>query len=63
MLILDRAEDRELFDQVIKQLGLKQPVGKTAMSEVEVLACAHEIGYPVLCSSKLRAWRAGNGDR
>ena len=45
---LDRAEDRELFDQVIKQLGLKQPVGKTAMSKEEVLACAHEIGYPVL---------------
>ena len=45
---LDRAEDRELFDQVIKQLGLKQPVGKTATTKEGVLACAHEIGYPVL---------------
>ncbi|KRL83895.1 carbamoyl-phosphate synthase large subunit [Ligilactobacillus apodemi] len=45
---LDRAEDRELFDQIIKQLGLKQPVGKTATTKEGVLACAHEIGYPVL---------------
>lgn len=45
---LDQAEDRELFDQVIKQLGLKQPVGKTATTKEGVLACAHEIGYPVL---------------
>lgn len=45
---LDRAEDRELFDQVIKQLGLKQPIGKTATSRQEVIDCAHEIGYPVL---------------
>lgn len=45
---LDRAEDRELFDQVIKQLGLKQPIGKTATTKEDVLKCAHEIGYPVL---------------
>ena len=45
---LDRAEDRELFDQVIEKLGLKQPVGKTANSQAGVLECAHEIGYPVL---------------
>lgn len=45
---LDRAEDRELFDQVINQLGLKQPVGKTATTQEEVLQCATEIGYPVL---------------
>lgn len=59
---LDRAEDRELFDQVIKQLGLKQPVGKTAMSKEEVLACAHEIGYPVLVRPSYvlggRQWRS-----
>lgn len=45
---LDRAEDRELFDQVIKDLGLKQPSGKTATTEAEVVASAHELGYPVL---------------
>ncbi|WP_267202533.1 carbamoyl-phosphate synthase large subunit [Limosilactobacillus kribbianus] len=45
---LDAAEDRESFDQIIKQLGLKQPVGKTATTHQAVLAAAAEIGYPVL---------------
>ena len=43
---LDRAEDRELFDQTIKSLGLKQPIGKTATTQEPVIACAEEIGYP-----------------
>lgn len=45
---LDRAEDRELFDQVIKDLDLKQPRGEIAMNKDEVLERAHDIGYPVL---------------
>lgn len=48
---LDRAEDRELFDQTIKSLGLKQPIGKTATTQEQVIACAEEIGYPVLVLS------------
>lgn len=45
---LDRAEDREAFDQVIKKLGLPQPIGKTATTVAEAVAAAEEIGYPVL---------------
>lgn len=45
---LNRAEDREAFDQVIKQLQLPQPIGKTATTVAEALAAAQEIGYPVL---------------
>lgn len=45
---VDRAEDRELFDQVINNLGLKQPVGKTATTQEKVIETAKEIGYPVL---------------
>lgn len=45
---LDAAEDREVFDQVIKQLDLKQPVGLTATTPAAVLAAAEKIGYPVL---------------
>ncbi|MDN7146278.1 carbamoyl-phosphate synthase large subunit [Liquorilactobacillus mali] len=45
---LDRAEDRELFDQVINNLGLKQPIGKTATTQEGVVKIAAEIGYPVL---------------
>lgn len=45
---LDAAEDREVFDQVIKNLQLKQPIGLTATTGVGVLKAAKEIGYPVL---------------
>lgn len=45
---LNRAEDREAFDQVIKQLQLPQPIGKTATTVEGALAAAQEIGYPVL---------------
>ena len=45
---LDRAEDRESFNQAIKKLGLKQPVGMTATTQDEVIERATEIGYPVL---------------
>ena len=45
---LDRAEDREAFDQVIKALQLPQPVGKTATTVPGALAASEEVGYPVL---------------
>ncbi|MGX7051575.1 carbamoyl-phosphate synthase large subunit [Leuconostoc palmae] len=45
---LNRAEDREAFDQVIKSLALPQPVGKTATTIVEAVEAARAIGYPVL---------------
>ena len=45
---LDRAEDREAFDQVIKALQLPQSVGKTATTVPGALAASEEVGYPVL---------------
>ena len=45
---LDRAEDRELFDQAIKKLGLKQPQGDTATTPEQVKEIAQRLGYPVL---------------
>ncbi|WP_251546350.1 carbamoyl-phosphate synthase large subunit [Limosilactobacillus caecicola] len=45
---LDAAEDRRVFDQVIKDLNLKQPVGLTATTHQGVIDAAAEIGYPVL---------------
>ena len=45
---LDRAENRELFDQAIKKLGLKQPQGDTATTPEQVKEIAHRLGYPVL---------------
>ena len=45
---IDRAEDRERFQQLIHQLGLMQPPNTTARSETEAVALAAAIGYPLV---------------
>ncbi len=45
---IDRAEDRELFRNLIMELGLKQPQSGTARSKEEAVKVAGELGYPVL---------------
>ena len=45
---LNRAEDRKLFDQVVKELGLKQPQGITTTTHDGVIKAAQKLGYPVL---------------
>ncbi|HZZ91692.1 MAG TPA: carbamoyl-phosphate synthase large subunit [Usitatibacter sp.] len=45
---IDRAEDRERFQQMLHELGLLQPPNRTARTEDEALAGAKEIGYPVI---------------
>lgn len=45
---LDRAEDRDLFEQALKALGIPQPPGQTATDEEGAVAAANRIGYPVL---------------
>lgn len=45
---LDRAEDREEFDKIIKDLKLKQPQGLTATTHEGVIEAAEKLGYPVL---------------
>jgi carbamoyl-phosphate synthase large subunit len=45
---IDRAEDRERFDQVLETLGLKRPPSGMARSLAEAEAVAERIGYPVL---------------
>lgn len=45
---LNRAEDRELFDQVVKELNLKQPQGITTTTHEGVIEAAKKLGYPVL---------------
>ncbi|OIQ90802.1 carbamoyl-phosphate synthase large chain [mine drainage metagenome] len=46
--MIDAAEDRERFQQLINRLGLLQPPNRTARSEAEALARAEEIGYPLV---------------
>jgi len=45
---IDRAEDRERFQQMINELGLLQPPNRTARAEDEALRLAAEIGYPLV---------------
>ncbi|WP_086347451.1 carbamoyl-phosphate synthase large subunit [Candidatus Enterococcus clewellii] len=45
---LDRAENRDLFEQAMNELNIPQPPGDTAVSESEAVAIADRIGYPVL---------------
>ncbi len=45
---IDRAEDRERFQQLIEDLGLRQPPNRTARNEVEAVSLAEEIGYPLV---------------
>jgi carbamoyl-phosphate synthase large subunit len=45
---LDRAENRDKFEQALVQLDIPQPLGKTALSVEEAVKIATDIGYPVL---------------
>ena len=45
---IDRAEDRERFQQMLNELGLLQPPNRTARTPEEALVAAREIGYPVV---------------
>ncbi len=46
--MIDCAEDRERFQKMLHQLGLKQPVNRTARDYSAALTAADEIGYPLV---------------
>jgi len=45
---IDRAEDRERFQKMLHDLGLKQPPNRTARAPEEAIRAAEEIGYPLV---------------
>ena len=45
---IDETEDRGLFSEVVRKLGLRQPENRSAASVSEIKEKAHEIGFPVL---------------
>ena len=45
---IDRAEDRERFQQLVVKLGLRQPYNRVASSTEEGIERAAEIGYPII---------------
>ena len=46
--MIDLAEDRERFQQLLHKLGLKQPENGTARSVEQAVAVAKDIGFPVV---------------
>jgi len=46
--MIDAAEDRERFQQMLHKLGLLQPPNRTARTEEEAIRLAAEIGYPLV---------------
>ena len=45
---IDSAEDRGRFEQLLKDLNIKQPLGTTVQTEKDALDAANKLGYPVL---------------
>ena len=45
---IDLAEDRERFQQMLHQIGLRQPINAIARSPEQAKAAAHQVGYPVV---------------
>ena len=45
---IDRAEDREHFQKLLRKLGILQPANGTAANKKEALRVAERIGYPVV---------------
>jgi len=45
---IDIAEDRERFQALVRQLGLKQPANATARTEAQAVQLAREVGFPLV---------------
>ncbi|WP_374665574.1 carbamoyl-phosphate synthase large subunit [Ramlibacter sp.] len=46
--MIDAAEDRERFQKLLHELGLRQPPNATARTEAEALEKAQALGYPLV---------------
>ena len=46
--MIDCAEDRERFQEMLRQLGLKQPPNRTVRSTEAAMSAANDIGYPLV---------------
>jgi carbamoyl-phosphate synthase large subunit len=46
--MIDEAEDRERFQQLLGAIGLRQPNNRAARSESEAVRLAKDIGYPLV---------------
>ncbi|MDE6665942.1 MAG: carbamoyl-phosphate synthase large subunit, partial [Ruminococcus sp.] len=46
--MIDAAEDRERFDEILEKCGIPRPQGHTVMTTEEAVNAAESLGYPVL---------------
>ncbi|RMX08121.1 carbamoyl-phosphate synthase large subunit [Corticibacter populi] len=46
--MIDAAEDRERFQHLLQELGLRQPPNATARTEAEAIEKAQSLGYPLV---------------
>jgi len=46
--MIDAAEDREIFKEILTQTGLRQPINRIARTEAEAYKAVEEIGFPIL---------------
>src|SRR6266404_3482816 len=58
---IDMAEDRELFRNAMREIGLETPQSQIARSLDEALAIAGEIGYPVVVRPSFTLGGSGSG--
>src|SRR5690606_17385475 len=58
---IEVAEDRELFKEVMEEIGLKSPKSKVVGSVADALEYAEEINYPVLVRPSYTLGGSGGG--
>src|ERR671911_1340693 len=58
---IDMAEDRELFRNAMREIGLETPKSRMARSLDEALALVGEVGYPVIIRPSFTMGGTGGG--
>ena len=61
--MIDMAEDRERFQQMLHRLELRQPPNRTARTEAAAIGAADEIGYPLVVRPSYVLGRPRDGGR
>ncbi len=59
---MDRAEDRELFDEALNNCDILRPKGSTVYTAKEAIEVARKLEYPVLVRPSYVLGRTRNGD-
>ncbi|CCE23491.1 carbamoyl-phosphate synthase large subunit [Methylotuvimicrobium alcaliphilum] len=58
---INKAEDRELFNQAMRKIGLEVAKSKTAHTMEEALAAQQEVGYPTIIRPSFTMGGSGGG--